>query len=53
MAEDLGAQIQSMFKIMYDAADLKYLRPIKVSCSKYLSSFGFFNNLITDTVIQP
>lgn len=30
MSEELGNRIQSMFKDIYDAADLKYLRPLKV-----------------------
>lgn len=30
MSEELGNQIQGMFKSIYDAADLKYLRPLKV-----------------------
>uniref|UniRef100_A0A6G1S8Y1 Protein FAM136A n=1 Tax=Aceria tosichella TaxID=561515 RepID=A0A6G1S8Y1_9ACAR len=29
MTEELGNQIQGMFKSIYDAADLKYMRPIK------------------------
>lgn len=31
MSGDLGTEIQNMFKSIYDAADLKYLRPLKVS----------------------
>lgn len=29
MSDELGNQIQGMFKTIYDASDLKYLRPIK------------------------
>lgn len=35
MSEDLGIQIQNMFRSIYDAADLKYLRPLKVSQLKF------------------
>lgn len=33
MSDDLGNKIQEMFKNIYDAADLKYLRPLKVCIS--------------------
>lgn len=34
MTEELGMRVQDMFKTVYDAVDLKYLRPLKVSLSQ-------------------
>lgn len=31
MTDELGDKIQSMFKTIFEAVDLKYMRPIKVS----------------------
>ena len=39
MTEELGNQIQDMFKSIYDAADLKYMRVIKVLLHIYVSIF--------------
>jgi len=53
MSDELGGQIQSMFRTIYEAVDHKYMRPIKVCASTTSSKIGCQNSMLTFPPLLP